>query len=380
MRKSYIENNQHYNLVDESLDKKKEEKITSLISSQENPLIFKSSCSFVNISSGISFKSKLFSLYTPIKNRKILMSSSNKNKNISNSGKMFSIPKNLDNNINNENYGNGKRKLLTDFNKSISNNHQLFNYISNDISKNEKKENNNINNNNQDLFTSPKQKSSEKSLEDIKQKQEDTIKNKKNIIDFNLSNVKSSKLFFTEYGLGYKCNCSKTSCDKYYCQCYNQGRYCHGCNCVNCNNKMPEYISSNKRPKEKEKNEKDEKVSCTCTKSGCNKNYCECYKNKTKCNDLCRCRNCENHEKNEAQKSKDKIACYKANSIYIMNNKIIVEDLLNNQNRKKIKIMFSDIFSSLSSSSENEILGKKTKRSKISEDCTSESYKIKKNI
>jgi hypothetical protein len=377
MRKSYIENNQHYNLVDESLDKKKEEKITSLISSQENPLIFKSSCSFVNISSGISFKSKLFSLYTPIKNRKILMSSSNKNKNISNSGKMFSIPKNLDNNINNENYGNGKRKLLTDFNKSISNNHQLFNYISNDISQNENKENNNINNNNQDLFTSPKQKSSEKSLEDIKQKQEDTIKNKKNIIDFNLSNVKSSKLFFTEYGLGYKCNCSKTSCDKYYCQCYNQGRYCHGCNCVNCNNKMPEYISSNKRPKEKEK---EEKVSCTCTKSGCNKNYCECYKNKTKCNDLCRCRNCENHEKNEAQKSKDKIACYKANSIYIMNNKIIVEDLLNNQNRKKIKIMFSDIFSSLSSSSENEILGKKTKRSKISEDCTSESYKIKKNI
>ena len=140
---------------------------------------------------------------------------------------------------------------------------------------------------------------------------------------------------------------------------------------------MPEYISSNKRPKEKEK---EEKVSCTCTKSGCNKNYCECYKNKTKCNDLCRCRNCENHEKNEAQKSKDKIACYKANSIYIMNNKIIVEDLLNNQNRKKIKIMYSDIFSSLSSSSENEILGKKTKRSKISEDCTSESYKIKKNI
>jgi hypothetical protein len=140
---------------------------------------------------------------------------------------------------------------------------------------------------------------------------------------------------------------------------------------------MPEYISSNKRPKEKEK---EEKVSCTCTKSGCNKNYCECYKNKTKCNDLCRCRNCENHEKNEAQKSKDKIACCKANSIYIMNNKIIVEDLLNNQNRKKIKIMFSDIFSSLSSSSENEILGKKTKRSKISEDCTGESYKIKKNI
>ena len=178
--------------------------------------------------------------------------------------------------------------------------------------------------------------------------------------------------------MGYKCNCSKTSCDKYYCQCYNQGRYCHGCNCQNCNNKMPEYISSNKRPKGKEKNEKEEKISCTCTKSGCNKNYCECYKNKTRCHSLCRCRNCENVEKNETQKNMDKNECYKANSIYIMNNKIIIEDLASKQNGRKIKLMISDILSSLSSSSENEILGKKTKRWIISED-TDESNKTKKN-
>ena len=138
-------------------------------------------------------------------------------------------------------------------------------------------------------------------------------------IEINFSNTKTNKLFFTEYGLGYKCNCTKTACDKYYCQCFNQGRYCHGCNCQNCNNKMPEYISSNKRPKEKEKNEKEEKISCTCTKSGCNKNYCECYKNKTRCHSLCRCRNCENIQKNETQKNIDKNECYKANSIYIMN-------------------------------------------------------------
>ena len=74
----------------------------------------------------------------------------------------------------------------------------------------------------------------------------------------------------------------------------------------------------------------------------------------------------------------DKNECYKANSIYIMNNKIIIEDLSNSQNGRKKKVLINDILSSLSSSSENEILGKKTKRSIISED-TDESNKIKKN-
>ena len=365
MRKSLTDINQNYELVEESLDKKKEDKNISLISSQENPLICKSNCSFVNISSGISFKSKLFSLFTPIKNRKILMSSSNKNKGVSNSGKIYNISKNfIDNNINNENYGNGKRKLLIDFNKSLINHPQLFNIASNNFASN----GNNIN---PDLFTSPREKGSESD----KKKEDDINENKKGEINF--SNTKTNKLFFTEYGLGYKCNCTKTACDKYYCQCYNQGRYCHGCNCQNCNNKMPEYISSNKRPKEKEKNDKEEKISCTCTKSGCNKNYCECYKNKTRCHSLCRCRNCENIQKNETQKNIDKNECYKANSIYIMNNKIIIEDISNSQNGRKIKALVNDILSSLSSSSENEILGKKTKRSIISED-TDESNKIKK--
>lgn len=45
-----------------------------------------------------------------------------------------------------------------------------------------------------------------------------------------------------------------------------------------------------------EKNKNKEIVVCTCSKSGCNKKYCECYKEGLKCNIKCRCINCLNME------------------------------------------------------------------------------------
>ena len=35
-------------------------------------------------------------------------------------------------------------------------------------------------------------------------------------------------------------------------------------------------------------------ISCTCSKSFCNKKYCECYKQGLNCNSLCRCIECKN--------------------------------------------------------------------------------------
>ncbi len=50
----------------------------------------------------------------------------------------------------------------------------------------------------------------------------------------------------------------------------------------------------------------DEKIYVTfsCTKSNCNKKYCECYKLGEKCNINCRCVNCLNNgeEKNNKKK------------------------------------------------------------------------------
>ena len=81
--------------------------------------------------------------------------------------------------------------------------------------------------------------------------------------------------------------------------------------------------------------------------------------------------------------------CCEANSVFIIKNKIIVEDIPKKFVRKQ-KIMVNE--SSLSSSStENRIIGKKIKRnendknlssstkSKINEDCSEEDMKAKKN-
>lgn len=150
-----------------------------------------------------------------------------------------------------------------------------------------------------------------------------------NIYDKQVNNNQKN-LFFTDCGLGYKCNCQKTNCNKQYCQCFREERYCFNCNCTDCQNQKPVDRSSNKHPTnlEESKSKKEIKISCTCTKSGCNKNYCECFKSNIKCNSQCRCRNCENYEKkgkivyNSTNTGSIKYECCLVNSIYIINNKI----------------------------------------------------------
>ena len=56
--------------------------------------------------------------------------------------------------------------------------------------------------------------------------------------------------FFTNHNYGYKCCCSKTQCNRKYCECYNSGNYCIDCNCKNCKNQPPINTYSNKRPSE----------------------------------------------------------------------------------------------------------------------------------
>ena len=137
--------------------------------------------------------------------------------------------------------------------------------------------------------------------------------------------------FFTNHNYGYKCSCSKTQCNRKYCECFNSGNYCIDCNCKNCNNKPPVNSYTNKHPTDESSKNKKEKIICTCTKSGCNKNYCECYKNGIKCTSLCRCISCENNDEinNKKNNLNTVFECCPENSIYIVKNDIYIENIKN---------------------------------------------------
>ena len=88
------------------------------------------------------------------------------------------------------------------------------------------------------------------------------------------------------------CYCTKTRCIKKYCECYSNNRYCKNCHCVNCLNK---FIHKGIEPPKE--NVESNEVFCTCSKSNCNKKYCECFKSSQKCTFKCRCINCKNCNK-----------------------------------------------------------------------------------
>ena len=162
-------------------------------------------------------------------------------------------------------------------------------------------------------------------------------------INNNNNNINNSGTkFFTNHNYGYKCSCSKTQCNRKYCECFNSGNYCIDCNCKNCNNKPPINSYTNKHPTDDSSKNKKEKIICTCTKSGCNKNYCECFKNGQKCSSLCRCISCENNDKiNNKKTINNNYECCPANSIFIIKNNIIIESV---NNEKYIDKKFKNNF------------------------------------
>jgi hypothetical protein len=137
------------------------------------------------------------------------------------------------------------------------------------------------------------------------------------------------------------CTCKKTKCIKKYCECFSSGNLCYNCKCENCENK-PYYIENKNNIKKEEENieldedENEEKklIICTCSKSGCNKNYCECFKAKVKCNNKCRCIKCLNKQDEKKELEVPKIIMRsKSSPINISNNNNVVNNVeYNNTN------------------------------------------------
>ena len=118
------------------------------------------------------------------------------------------------------------------------------------------------------------------------------------------------------------CSCNKTKCIKKYCECFANNRFCQNCLCIDCRNKDiymgPGDYNSNK-------DKIKEIIVCPCSKSGCNKKYCECYKEGLKCNIKCRCINCLNTEEH-SDKSNNEI-----------NKNISLEETKSESGKKTIK-------------------------------------------
>ncbi|XP_063537533.1 protein lin-54 homolog, partial [Cydia strobilella] len=148
--------------------------------------------------------------------------------------------------------------------------------------------------------------------------------------------VSESDIMSSELGLRPRkaCNCTKSQCLKLYCDCFANGEFCHRCNCNNCHNNLENEELRQKairgcldrnpnafRPKiGKAKSGGPEIVrrhnkGCNCKRSGCLKNYCECYEAKIACTAMCKCVGCRNVEESLARRRDRRDAVFRPQAL-----------------------------------------------------------------
>ncbi|KAG7462358.1 hypothetical protein JOB18_045025 [Solea senegalensis] len=90
------------------------------------------------------------------------------------------------------------------------------------------------------------------------------------------------------------CNCMKSHCLKGYCECFAGGVMCSNCNCFNCHNNEKHEMERQRATKLYLGRKANANRGCTCKRSGCLKNYCECYEAGIICATRCLCVGCQN--------------------------------------------------------------------------------------
>lgn len=92
-----------------------------------------------------------------------------------------------------------------------------------------------------------------------------------------------------------------------YCPCFRKGSLCSKCSCQDCGNsdaslsKRKQIIATIKKKEPTAFLDVFQYKGCNCTKTHCNKGYCDCYRNGLMCGKYCNCLDCFNKKKNKGK-------------------------------------------------------------------------------
>ena len=96
------------------------------------------------------------------------------------------------------------------------------------------------------------------------------------------------------------CGCPTSRCLRGNCRCRKNGKRCGpGCTCKNCENQEDCEPQIANNPAAVQVPRDPGNIKCGCTTSKCKTGNCKCRKNGKRCNQSCRCQNCENQEQVE---------------------------------------------------------------------------------